>query len=77
MTTRYEAKIDYINEIIEPALGEYAAQHDMDAIADEMLEYRAPQRQDDPRWADANTAGYYVREDADFWTIVANHAIEA
>lgn len=60
-TTRNEA-ID--REIIAP-LGEYADQHDIDAIADEVL----------------TTTGegiyyrYTLRDDVDFWDIVAQHAL--
>ena len=35
--TIYTTKQDYIAQVVNPALGEYAAEHDIDAIADEML----------------------------------------
>lgn len=60
-TTRNEA-ID--RDIIEP-LGEYASEHDIDAIAGAVL----------------TTTGegigyrYTLREDVDFWDVVAQHAL--
>ena len=51
-------------EIITP-LGEYTAQHDVDAIIDELIissgTEAAPQ--------------FYVDPDADFWAVVASHAL--
>lgn len=63
--TTYARRDDAITrEIIEP-LGEYAAEHDIDAIADTLI------------LCDDNglNAEYYLDEDADFWGIVAAHAL--
>lgn len=60
-TTRNEA-ID--REIIAP-LGEYAAQHDVDAIADEVLTTNG----------EGIDYRYTLREDVDFWDVVAQHAL--
>ena len=57
ITTRNEA---VQREIIEP-LGEYAAEHDIDAIADELITTEGE--------------GFYLDEDADFWATVENHAL--
>lgn len=56
-TTRNEA---VQREIIEP-LGEYAAVHDIDAIADELIK--------------AEDEGFTIDQDADFWAIVEKHAL--
>lgn len=59
--TTYESRTDAIRrEIIEP-LGEYAQEHDVDAIADEIII--------------AGDNGFAIDQDADFWAIVANHAL--
>lgn len=60
-TTRNEA-ID--QEIITP-LGEYADQHDVDAIADEVL----------TTTGEGTDYRYTLREDIDFWDVVAQHAL--
>lgn len=60
-TTRGEA-ID--QEIIAP-LGEYADQHDIDAIADAVL----------TTTGEGIDYRYTLREDVDFWEIVAQHAL--
>ncbi|MBK4161027.1 hypothetical protein GWO73_04190 [Corynebacterium macginleyi] len=60
-TTRNEA-ID--NEIITP-LGEYADQHDVDAIADEVL----------TTTGEGTDYRYTLRDDVDFWDITAEHAL--
>ena len=51
-------------EIISP-LGEYAAQHDIDAIADEVL----------TTTGEGIDYRYTLREDVDFWDVVAQHAL--
>lgn len=51
-------------EIIEP-LGEFADEHDIDAIADEVLTTTGEGV--DYRWT--------IDEDADFWAIVEKHAL--
>ena len=59
--TTYESRTDAITrEIIEP-LGEYAQEHDVNAIADQLIK--------------ATDDGFTIDQDADFWAIVANHAL--
>lgn len=59
--TTYETRNEAITrEIIEP-LGEYAAVHDIDAIADELIK--------------AEDEGFTIDQDADFWAIVEKHAL--
>ncbi|MBK4159234.1 hypothetical protein GWO56_06740 [Corynebacterium macginleyi] len=60
-TTRNEA-ID--REIITP-LGEYADQHDVDAIAGEVL----------TTTGEGIDYRYTLREDVDFWDVAAQHAL--
>ncbi|ACP33598.1 hypothetical protein [Corynebacterium aurimucosum] len=63
--TTYARRDDAITrEIIEP-LGEYAAEHNIDAIADELIICDGTGL--DPV--------YYINPDADFWNIVANNAL--
>lgn len=56
-TTRNEA---IQREIVEP-LGEWAAEHDVDAIADQLIK--------------AEDDGFTIDQDADFWDVVANNAL--
>ena len=56
-TTRNEA---VQREIIEP-LGEYAQEHDIDAIADTLIK--------------AEDEGFTIDQDADFWAVVAANAL--
>ena len=56
----YTTKQDYIAQVITPALGDYAAEHDIDAIADEMLNWHN---------------GFMEDESKDFWAVVEAHAV--
>lgn len=56
-TTRNEA---VQREIIEP-LGEWAAEHDVDAIADQLIK--------------TEDEGFTIDQDADFWAVVAANTI--
>lgn len=59
--TTYTTKNEAITrEIIEP-LGEYANEHDVDTIADELII--------------AGDNGFHLDEEADFWGIVAANAL--
>lgn len=60
-TTRDEA---IAREIIEP-LGEYASEHDTDAIADAVL----------TTTGEGIDYRYTTRDDVGFWEIVAQHAL--
>lgn len=51
-------------EIIEP-LGEFADEHDIDAIADEVI----------VEVGEGVDYGFTIDEDADFWAIVEKHAL--
>lgn len=56
-TTRNEA---VQREIIEP-LGEYAQEHNIDAIADELIVTTA--------------TGFHIDEAKDFWAVVSNNTL--
>ena len=61
MTTAYTTKTDAIEQYIEPALGEHAADFDMDAIFHDFFEY------------DEDARGFVEREDVDFWDVAQAH----
>lgn len=63
----YTSKNEYIGQIIEPALKEWAAEHDIDAIADEMLVWH-----NDVNGPGSN--GFLEDENKDFWAVVEAHA---
>jgi hypothetical protein len=55
-------KTDLIEHEIEPALGEYFNDYDIDSIIDEAYTFEYPD-------------GYKQREDVDFWDIVSKHDV--
>lgn len=60
-TITYTTKNEVVlREIIEP-LGEWAAEHDVDTIADELII--------------VGDNGFHIDRDADFWGVVANNAL--
>ena len=63
----YTTKQDYISQVIVPALGDYAAEHDIDAIADDMLIWH-----NDVNGPGNN--GFLEDESKDFWSVVEAHA---
>ena len=63
----YSSKNEYIGQIIEPALGDYAAEHDIDAIADDMLIWH-----NDVNGPGNN--GFLEDESKDFWEVVEANA---
>lgn len=64
----YTTKQDYIAQVITPALGDYAAEHDIDAIADEMLIWH-----NDINGLGNN--GFLEDGSRDFWAVVEAHAV--
>lgn len=64
----YTSKNEYIGQIIEPALKEWAAEHDIDAIADDMLVWH-----NDVNGLGDN--GFLEDESKDFWSVVEAHAV--
>lgn len=52
------------NEIINP-LGEYAQEHNIEAIADQVL----------TTTGEGTNYSYTLREDIEFWDVVANNAL--
>lgn len=68
--TTYSTRNEAIQrEIIEP-LGEYADQHDIDAIADETIGSRRPEGR-------ANVEFFCTVDTDEFWEIVQRHAKNA
>ena len=65
--TIYTTKQDYIAQVITPALGDYAAEHDIDAIADDMLNWHNDIGQ-------PGNNGFMEDETRDFWAVVEAHA---
>lgn len=63
--TTYTDRNEAIAQEITAALGQYADEHDIDAIADEVLETTG----------EGNGYRYQIREDVDFWEIVEKHAL--
>jgi|LSQX01.1.fsa_nt_gb hypothetical protein len=61
---------DYIEEVIIPALGNYADDYDLDSVASEMLERHETVRDG---MVDTNHSGLREREDVDFWEVIARH----
>lgn len=63
----YSSKNEYIGQIIEPALKGWAAEHDIDAIADDMLIWH-----NDINGLGSN--GFLEDESKDFWAVVEANA---
>ena len=65
MTTVYTTITDAIERYIEPALGDYADDYDMEAIFDDLFEYDEAKR------------GFVEREDLDFYEVAQAHDVSA
>lgn len=65
MTTSYARRQDAIAHEITGPLGEYANEHDIDAIADALIICED----------NGLNAEFYIDPDADFWGIVAANAL--
>ena len=63
----YTTKQDYIAQAINPALGEYAEEFDIDQIADEMLIWHNDIGQ-------PGNNGFMEDENKDFWAVVEANA---
>lgn len=70
--TIYTTKQDYIAQVITPALGDYAAEHDIDQIADEMLNWH--NEVDGNGDINLGRSGFIEDEAKDFWAVVENNA---
>src|SRR5699024_8396506 len=70
--TIYTTKHDYIAKDITPALGDYAAEHDIDQIAYEMLIWHDEVESS----GDINLgrSGFIEDGSKDFWAVVEAHA---
>lgn len=71
--TIYTTITDYIAQVVNPALGEYADDYDVEAIAQDMTEWH------DEKDANGNillnASGLVERDDVDFWEIAQKHEI--
>lgn len=73
---RYTTKPQAIEALIVTALGDFAADYDIDAIADESLSYQVDT--DDKGNELLNTAGFeQTVSDEEFWAIVERHDTSA
>ena len=63
--TLFTTLTDYIDQVIEPSLGDEFTYFDVRAIANAMLTYNAERD------------GFVVRDDVDFWSVVAANEIDA
>lgn len=70
--TIYTTKQDYIAQVITPALGDYAAEHGIDQIADEMLTWH--NEVDGNGDINIGCSGFVEDEAKDFWAVVENNA---
>lgn len=71
MSTIYTTISDYIDQEVAPALGEWKDDYDMEAIAQDMLEWHS-----EPHplgGINGDTFGLVVREDLDFWDVAELH----
>lgn len=69
---RYTAISDVIDQAVAPALGEYADDYDLDAIAREAFEYKVDTDGDGNELL--NTAGFeQIADEASFWAIAEKH----
>lgn len=62
---------DYINQEVIPALGDYADDYDVEAIAHDMLLWHEETHRLGA--TDANHSGFIIRDDVDFWDVADLH----
>lgn len=72
-TTRFSTRTDAIDQAIIPALGDFAGEHDVDAIFDRAFEYRVDRTEDDAEWLPSAGFEQAVTDD-EFWSIVEDCA---
>lgn len=69
----YTTKNDYISQIINPALGEYAADFDVEAIADDMLIWHNDINNKGQN--NLSKSGLIEDESQGFWQVVESHTL--
>lgn len=71
---RYSTITEVIEQAVAPALGDFAADYDIEAIAREVFEYRTDT--DEAGKELLNSAGFeQIVTDEEFWAIVEKHAL--
>lgn len=65
MSTTYTTRNEAIDRLIIEPLGEFADEHDIDAIADKVI----------TTTGEGVDYGFTIDEDVDFWDVVANNQI--
>lgn len=74
MSTLYSTTTDYINDVVLPALGTYADEHDVDAIAADMTVWH--NEVDEADNINLDKSGLVERDDVDFWDVAATHSYD-
>jgi len=69
----YPTKYEWIGEVLKPALGEYAAEYDLDAIAYDLLDWHTEYNEKGKELD--NYSGYTENPGLDFWEVVERHAL--
>lgn len=69
----YSDRVDAIQKEIVDPLGEYASDHNIDAIAENILEW--VEKKNDQGQILTNKSGYKVKDNVDFWRVVEANAI--
>lgn len=72
-TTIYTTATDYIDQVVIPALGDYAGEFNIDAITEEMLVWHDEINKDGN--IVVTRSGLIEDPEKDFWAVVAAHEI--
>lgn len=70
-TTIYTTATDYTDQVVIPALGDYAGEFNIDAIAEEMLVWHDEINEDGD--IVVTRSGLVEDPEKDFWTVVQAH----
>ena len=70
----YPTKYEWMGEVLKPALGEYAQDYDLDAIAYDLLDWHT-EYDEQGRGLDDHS-GFVVNPGLDFWEVVERHALD-
>lgn len=70
----YVTREDFENDVVRPALGDYAAEFDLDAITAELMEWHTETTAEGLILD--NRTGWIARQNIDFWEVVQRHALD-